>query len=92
MTRRPVPPGRIYVVGAGPGDPELLTLRAAAVLQAADAVFHDRLVSAGVLALVRQGAELVDVGHRAGAGAGTGNRRGDLEGVVDRMVRRCRPD
>lgn len=86
MTGRPVPPGRIYIVGAGPGDPELLTLRAAAVLEAADAVYHDRLVSAEVLALVRPGAELVDVGHRAGKG------RGDPEGVVDRMVRRCRPD
>ncbi|HYZ00411.1 MAG TPA: uroporphyrinogen-III C-methyltransferase [Candidatus Binatia bacterium] len=96
MTGRPVPPGRIYIVGAGPGDPELLTLRAAAVLEAADAVFHDRLVSAEVLALVRPGAELVDVGHRAGHGAGAeagaGKRRGDPEGVVDRMVRRCRPD
>ena len=86
MTGRPVPPGRIYVVGAGPGDAELLTLRAAAVLEAADAVFHDRLVSAEVLALVRPGAELVDVGHRAGAG------RGDPDAVVDRMVRRSRSD
>ena len=92
MTGRPVPRGRIYVVGAGPGDPELLTLRAAAVLEAADAVFHDRLVSAEVLALVRPGAELVDVGHRAGRAAGAGKSRGDPEGVVDRMVRRCRPD
>jgi uroporphyrin-III C-methyltransferase len=86
MTGRAVPLGRIYVVGAGPGDPELLTLRAAAVLGAADAVFHDRLVSSGVLALVRPGAELIDVGHRAGRG------RGDPEGVVDRMVRHLRPD
>jgi uroporphyrin-III C-methyltransferase len=83
---RPVTPGRIYVVGAGPGDPELLTRRAAAVLEAADAVFHDRLVSAEVLAVTRAGAELIDVGHRAGHG------RGDPEGVVDQMVGRCRPD
>lgn len=63
---RPVESGRVYIVGAGPGDPELLTLRAAAVLQAADVVFHDQLVSPEVLALAAPGAELVVSGHRAG--------------------------
>ncbi len=63
---RPVPRGRVYVVGAGPGDPELLTLRAATVLAAAGVVFHDRLVSPQVLELAPAGAELVDVGQRAG--------------------------
>lgn len=90
MTRRPVPAGRVYIVGAGPGDPELLTRRAEAVLDAADAVFHDRLVSAEVLALVRPGAEMVDVGHRAGGATGARKRRGDPEAVVDLMVERCR--
>jgi uroporphyrin-III C-methyltransferase len=63
---RSVEPGRVYVVGAGPGDPDLLTLRAAAVLAAADAVFHDQLVSPEVLALAQPSAELVEAGHRAG--------------------------
>jgi uroporphyrin-III C-methyltransferase len=64
--KRLVRGGRVYVVGAGPGDPELLTVRAAAVLSVADVVFHDRLVSSQVLELSPAGAELVDVGHRAG--------------------------
>ena len=58
--------GRVYMLGAGPGDPGLVTLRAAAVLAAADIVYHDQLVSPEVLALARAGCELVDIGHRAG--------------------------
>jgi uroporphyrin-III C-methyltransferase len=61
-----VRPGTVYLVGAGPGHPGLLTLRAAEVLRAADAVFHDQLVSAEVLGMAAPGAALVDVGHRAG--------------------------
>jgi uroporphyrin-III C-methyltransferase len=81
---RPVLGGRVYLVGAGPGDPELLTLRAAAVLAAAGAVFHDRLVSEEVLGLAPAGAELVDVGHRAGEAAP------DLDLVAAQMAARAR--
>jgi len=56
----------ISLVGAGPGDPELLTVRGLRRLQAADVVVHDALVGTGVLDLARPGAELVDVGKRAG--------------------------
>jgi uroporphyrin-III C-methyltransferase/precorrin-2 dehydrogenase/sirohydrochlorin ferrochelatase len=63
--------GRVTLVGAGPGDPGLLTLHAVRALAAADVVLHDRLVSAGVLALARRDATLVDVGKRAGAHATT---------------------
>src|SRR3954466_13102546 len=56
--------GKVFLVGAGPGDPTLLTVRAVELMASADAVLHDRLVPAGVLE--GTGAELVDVGKRPG--------------------------
>src|ERR1700733_9009229 len=58
--------GTVYLVGGGPGNPELLTLKAARILGRADIVLHDALVSREVLALVAAGAELIDVGKRCG--------------------------
>ena len=59
--------GRVLLVGAGPGDPELLTLKAVRALKAADVVFYDKLVGEGVLELARREAELIPVGKAKGA-------------------------
>ena len=58
--------GKVYLIGAGPGDPELLTLKAARLLACADVVLHDALVSGGVLAKISRHAEIINVGKRAG--------------------------
>ena len=56
----------VYLVGAGPGDPELMTVRAARLLEIADAVFHDALVPQAILERAGPTAELIAVGHRSG--------------------------
>ena len=78
--------GTVYLVGAGPGDPELLTLRAARLLAEADAVVYDHLVGDDVLALVRPGARRIYVGKQR-------NRhtleQEDINILLARLAREC---
>jgi uroporphyrin-III C-methyltransferase len=60
------PRGKVYLIGAGPGDPELITVKGLRYLHAADVVLYDRLISMELLAETRPGAELIFVGKEAG--------------------------
>ena len=59
-------PGKLYLIGAGPGDPELLTVKGARALALCDVVLYDRLASPDVLRLARPDAELIYVGKEGG--------------------------
>ncbi len=62
-----IPPGIVYLIGAGPGEARYLTQRAAAIIRRADTVFHDRLIDPGILDLAHRSARIVDVGKEPGA-------------------------
>jgi uroporphyrin-III C-methyltransferase len=74
--------GTIHLVGAGPGDPELLTLKAVRALGAADVVLVDALVDRRVLEFVRPGARVIDVGKRGGC-------RSTPQAFIERLAIRC---
>jgi uroporphyrin-III C-methyltransferase len=59
--------GKVYLAGAGPGDPDLLTVKAQKLLSRADVVLHDDLVPSAILTLANPAAEIVNVGKRCGA-------------------------
>ncbi len=77
-------PGTVHLVGAGPGDPELITVRGADLLRRADVVVHDRLVGAELLREARYDAELVDVGK------GPGHVPLGQEQINDLLINRAR--
>ena len=58
--------GKVYLVGAGPGDPKLITLRAVELIKSADVVLYDRLVSKKILAMIPKNAESIYVGRAVG--------------------------
>src|SRR5205823_14969607 len=59
--------GKVFLVGAGPGDPDLLIVKALRLIQSADVILHDDLVPEAVLKLGHPGAEIANVGKRCGA-------------------------
>ena len=73
--------GRVYLVGAGPGDPELLTLKAVRVLGLADVVLIDDLVDRAVLCHVRPAARVIHVGKRGGC-------RSTAQSFIERLMQR----
>jgi uroporphyrinogen III methyltransferase/synthase len=76
--------GRVALVGAGPGDPELLTLKAHRLIRAADAVVHDYLVAPAILALARPDSEKIFVGKKGG---GFCCPQTEIEAILIRLAR-----
>lgn len=74
--------GKVYLIGAGPGDPELLTLKAVRVLGLCDVLLIDDLVDPAMLAHARPHARIVRVGKRGGC-------RSTPQAFIDRLMRRC---
>jgi uroporphyrin-III C-methyltransferase len=77
--------GKVYLIGAGPGDPELMTLKAVRTLGEADVVLYDDLVNPAILAHARPGARLVPVGKRGGCRS---TPQAFIERLMVRLARR----
>jgi uroporphyrin-III C-methyltransferase/precorrin-2 dehydrogenase/sirohydrochlorin ferrochelatase len=81
-------PGKVYIVGAGPGDPDLLTVRALGLLRSADAVIHDYLVPAEILSLAPAKAARICFARRGGtAGHGAALKQNAIHEAMVRLAR-----
>lgn len=78
--------GKVTIAGAGPGDPELLTLKVLKRLREADVVLHDSLISPEILALVPDGAEKIHVGKRCGDGQDQRERQDSINAMMVRYA------
>jgi uroporphyrin-III C-methyltransferase/precorrin-2 dehydrogenase/sirohydrochlorin ferrochelatase len=76
--------GFVFLVGAGPGDPGLLTLKALRAIETADVILHDQLVAAEILALAAEHVERIDVGKK---GYGRACRQGDINSLMVALAR-----
>src|SRR5262245_49011797 len=83
-------PGTVYLVGAGPGDPDLLTLRGAALLATADVVLHDELVHPAVLAHARPGADVRSVGKRGGESSEKQAKQDEIDAALVALAKEGR--
>jgi uroporphyrin-III C-methyltransferase len=70
--------GKVYIVGAGPGDPELITIKAARLIRSADVILYDRLVSEETISLAKEGCELIYVGKHPGESSTTQKRINEM--------------
>ena len=75
-------PGHVAFVGAGPGDPDLLTVKALRALGSADVVIHDRLITADILDLARDGAVMIEAGKQ---GYGPSRSQADINAMIVRQ-------
>ncbi len=79
--------GSVWLVGAGPGDPGLITALGLHALQSADAVLHDALIGEALLTLARPGAQAIDVGKRAGR---VSSKQADISRMLVSLARKGR--
>ena len=84
MSRTPLRPGTVAFVGAGPGDPDLLTVKALHALQQADVVIHDRLVARDILDLANPAAQLLNAGKE---GFGPSMSQNDINALIIAQAR-----
>ena len=80
-------PGRVTLVGAGPGDPDLLTVKARDLIAGADYVLHDALIAPETLALCGPDTRLENVGRRAGRDGGAGGRQANINARLIELAR-----